>query len=88
MLRIDLVERIARTAHDARGKERTSMLDPAMAVSLGIGSETFARIMRAIGFHPVGNIQANQWRWRGRPRRVQAPTPVNAAFAVLGQLKR
>ncbi len=88
MLRIDLVERIARAAHDARGKERTSMLDPAMAVSLGIGSETFARIMRAIGFHPVGNIQANQWRWRGRPRRVQPPTPVNAAFAVLGQLKR
>ncbi len=88
MLRIDLVERIARAAHDARGKDRTSVLDPAMAVSLGIGSATFTRIMRSIGFQPVGDTQANQWRWRGRPRRVQAPTPVNAAFAVLGQLMR
>jgi len=88
MLRVDLVERIARAAHDARGKERTTAVDPALAVSLGVGGATFARLMRALGFHPVGDAQANQWRWRGRPRRTRPPTPVNAAFAVLGQLKR
>lgn len=88
MLRVDLVERIARAAHDARGKDRTAALDPALAVSIGVGGATFARIMRALGFHPVGDTQPNQWRWRGRPRRDPRPTPVNAAFAVLGQLKR
>jgi len=88
MLRIDLVERIARTAHDARGKERTATVDPALAVSLGVGSETFSRIMRALGFLPSGTATPDQWRWRGRPRRVVREAPVNAAFAALGQLKR
>lgn len=88
MLRVDLVERIARAAHDARGKERTTAINPELAVSLGVGTATLSRIMRALGFHPVGETQPNQWRWRGRPRRDPRPTPVNAAFAVLGQLKR
>jgi ATP-dependent RNA helicase SUPV3L1/SUV3 len=88
MLRVDLVERIARVAHDARGKDRTATMDPAVAVSIGVGNATLARIMRALGFHPVGDTETQQWRWRGRPRREQRPTPVNPAFAVLGQLKR
>ncbi len=88
MLRIDLVERIARAAHDARGKERTATLDPALAVSLGIGTETLARIMRALGFLPAGEALSGQWRWRGRPRRVAREAPINAAFAALDQLRR
>jgi len=88
MLRIDLVERIARTAHDARGKERTATLDPALAVSLGVGTETLSRIMRALGFLPAGQSTPDQWRWRGRPRRAVREAPVNAAFAALSQLKR
>lgn len=88
MLRVDLVERIARVAHDARGKDRTAAINPALAVSLGVGNATLARIMRALGFHPVGDTETQQWRWRGRPRRTERPTPVNPAFAVLGQLKR
>ncbi len=89
MLRIDLVEKIARAAHDARGKDRTAQIDPALAVSLGVGDATFAQIMRALGFLPGSAAQPHQWRWRGRPRRATAaPTPVNAAFAALADWRR
>ncbi|MFM7029397.1 MAG: helicase-related protein [Chakrabartia sp.] len=88
MLRIDLVEKIARTAHDARGKERLAEIDPALAISLGVGSATYARIMRALGFMPANADQPHHWRWRGRPRRAPAPVaPVNAAFAALADWK-
>lgn len=88
MLRIDLVEKIARAAHDARGKDRMAIVDPALAVSLGIGGATHARIMRALGFLPASETETNQWRWRGRPRSPVRSAPVNGAFAALSQLKR
>lgn len=87
MLRLDLVEKIARAAHDARGKDRTTQIDPALAVSLGVGDATYQRIMRALGFLPAG-ADTQRWTWRGRPKRVARPVPTNTAFAVLGQLKR
>jgi ATP-dependent RNA helicase SUPV3L1/SUV3 len=88
MLRMDLVEKIARAAHDARGKDRLAAVDPALAVSLGVGGATYARIMRAIGFMPAGDAQPHHWMWRGRPRRPARTAPINAAFEILGQLKR
>lgn len=88
MLRIDLVEKIARAAHEARGSARTATLDPALPVSLGIGSGTYGRLMRALGFQPAGEATAHQWRWRGRPRRQARVQPTNAAFEILNQLKR
>lgn len=89
MLRLDLVEKIARAAHDARGKDRTVQIDPALAVSLGVGDATFARIMRALGFLPGAASQPHQWRWRGRPRRERpSAAPVNAAFAALADWGR
>lgn len=88
MLRIDLVEKIARAAHEARGKDRMAKLDPALAVSLGVGGATLSRIMRALGFLPAGQEPGLDWRWRGRPRRAERPQPTNAAFAALSQLKR
>ncbi len=88
MLRIDLVEKIARAAHEARGKDRMAKLDPALAVSLGVGGATLSRIMRALGFLPAGQEPGHDWRWRGRPRRAERPQPLNAAFAALSQLKR
>ena len=87
MLRVDLVEKIARAAHDARGKDRTAILNPALATSLGVGNATLGRIMRALGFLPAGSEPGHGWRWRGRPRRAERQTPVNAAFAALSQLK-
>ncbi len=88
MLRVDLVERVARALHDQRGGERDFVPDAQMAVSMGIGSATLSRIMRTLGFVTVGDAAANQWRWRGRraPRRDERPD--NPAFAALGALNR
>ncbi len=88
MLRIDLVEKIARSAHDVRGSARTAMVDPALATSLGVGAATYGRIMRALGFMPEGDAHSHKWRWRGRPRRPAVQPPTSGAFAALGQLKR
>ncbi len=88
MLRVDLVERIARAAHDARGKGRSFVPDHVVATSLGIGTATYARIMQAIGFHAVSGGEQNQWRWAGRPRSSAPSRRVNAAFAALEALKR
>jgi ATP-dependent RNA helicase SUPV3L1/SUV3 len=95
MLRIDLVERIARAAHNARGTARLFTPDPKLAVSIGIGAATLSRILRAIGFQPVARPVAgpvaddiadpvqNQWRWQGRPRRASVARPVSGAFSAL-----
>ncbi|MEY4502101.1 MAG: hypothetical protein RIS52_1991 [Pseudomonadota bacterium] len=87
MLRIDLVERIARATHEARGKERAFVPDLKAATSLGIGTATYALILRALGFHPVGAAAPEQWRWSGRPRRKPSAMAPNAAFAALAALK-
>ncbi len=85
MLRIDLVERIARAVHDARGASRDLVPDMAFATSIGIGTATFTRIMRALGFVPVEKATQPAWRWRGRPKRVEKAIPVNPAFAALAE---
>ncbi len=87
MLRIDLVERIARAAHDARGSRRTATIDPALAVSMGIGQESFMRIMRAIGFQPGADADATIWRWRGTRRPPAVQGPLNPSFAALSALR-
>ena len=88
MLRIDLVEKIARSAHEIRGNARTATVDPGLATSLGVGAATYGRIMRALGFMPEGDADPHKWRWRGRPRRAAVQPPTTGAFAILGQLKR
>ncbi len=88
MLRVDLVERIARAAHDARGNDRIYTPDPQLAVSLGIGGATLSRILRAIGFHPVAAPHQDQWRWHGRPRRQTEQKPDNTAFSALANWRR
>jgi ATP-dependent RNA helicase SUPV3L1/SUV3 len=85
MLRVDLVERIARAAHDARGKERIYTPDPQLAISLGVGAATLSRILRAIGFRA---LPGDQWRWQGRPRRAPVETPANPAFSALSAWQR
>ncbi len=84
MLRVDLVERIARALHDQRQGAGAFAPDLQLATSLGIGEATLGRIMRALGFLPASEPGA--WRWRGlrkaRPDVAPAANPASA-FAAL-----
>jgi ATP-dependent RNA helicase SUPV3L1/SUV3 len=87
MIRIDLVERIARSAHDARKAARQFTPEPSLATSIGVGTATLALVLRALGFHPIVGDGVPQWRWSGRPRQKIRHVPTNAAFAALEALK-
>ncbi|SEN81091.1 ATP-dependent RNA helicase SUPV3L1/SUV3 [Sphingomonas gellani] len=89
-VRVDLVERIARGAHDARQGRRPFAPDQALATSIGLEPATLARLMADLGFKPVSDTDegAPRWVWRGRPPapatpRV-APTGTWAALAAWG----
>lgn len=85
MLRIDMVERIARQMHDARSRTRQFTPDATLAQSMGLQPDGFARLITDLGFRRQG---AN-WTWRGRPQ-PRAEQPVAAegrAFAALAVLK-
>jgi ATP-dependent RNA helicase SUPV3L1/SUV3 len=94
-VRVDLVERIARAAHDARHGRAPFMPDPALSVSIGLEPETLARLMAELGFRAASRDQDGadappavpRWVWRGRPpaRAVAVmPTPDNAFAALAG----
>ena len=89
MLRIDVVERIARQLHDAREAAKRSdtefIPDSAPGTSAGLKPESFARLLAELGFRH----SRSGWTWRGRPvRREQShQTPVNHAFASLAVLR-
>ena len=74
-VRVDLVERIARGAHDARAKSgggrKPFVPDPALATSIGLTPETFARLMAQLGFRGL----RGKWVWQGLP----PPAPVKRA---------
>ena len=89
-VRIDLVERIARAAFDARQGRRPFAPDPALATSIGLQAGTVARLMAALGFKGAAPENgAPRWVWRGRsvPRGV-APEPVkpSGTWAALADL--
>jgi len=97
LLRVDLVERLARQAHDAREGQRPFVPDPSLSTSLGLKPDAVARLMRTLGFalHKRADVGrddagglATAWLWRGRrPDRVDAPRarPGNA-FGALARL--
>ncbi|MDH7640316.1 helicase-related protein [Sphingomonas oryzagri] len=95
MLRVDLVERLARHAHDARQGHRPFVPDPSLSTSLGLKPPAVARLMRTLGFAqhrrgegPKEGDAPIAWLWRGRrPDRVDAPRarPGNA-FGALARL--
>ncbi|WP_341209860.1 helicase-related protein [uncultured Sphingomonas sp.] len=91
-VRIDLVERVARAAHDARGAHGRAPFapDPALAVSIGLEPATVARLMAELGFRPVATADtAPHYVWRGRARaKVVAPDPANAFAALAGLMGR
>jgi ATP-dependent RNA helicase SUPV3L1/SUV3 len=83
MVRIDLVERIARGLHDQRSGKSNFVPDAKIATQLGIGQPTLARILRALGFKPAGPANPELWRWIGRHRRKQELSRPNGSFADL-----
>ena len=89
MLRIDMAERVARAAHDARDGKKPFAPDPALATSLGLSDAALTRLMQALGFQPAeGEAEPAQWVWRGRraPKaKRRKPVPGNA-FAKLAEL--
>src|SRR3546814_16218082 len=64
MLRVDLVERLARHAHEARSGKQASVVDAGLATSLGLQPQAVAQLMRELGFRPAAN--APGWNQIGR----------------------
>lgn len=103
-LRIDLAERLLRDAHTARAVtgRKPIVIDPATAVSMGLSTASFARLLRLGGFQPAmpralapgaqGPVAPPTWRWKPqrretRPEAVRPAAPGNA-FAALAELVR
>jgi ATP-dependent RNA helicase SUPV3L1/SUV3 len=88
MLRVDLVERLAKHAFEAKAGKHERAVDEALATSLGLRPESVARLMRDLGFRATEGAAGWVWKGRARPRR-QAPAPVPGhAFAGLASLRR
>ncbi|WNO54274.1 helicase-related protein [Stakelama saccharophila] len=90
-VRVDLVERIARDAHDRRKGRQPFAPDPALATSIGLTEPTIAKLMARLGFKGAAPQEGRpRWAWRGRPapRRgaVRPVGPANA-FAALADLE-
>ncbi|UAK24808.1 helicase-related protein [Sphingomonas nostoxanthinifaciens] len=91
MLRVDQVERLARTAHDARpdaaGGRAAFDPDPGLATSLGLASPSFSQLMMALGFRRADA----GWAWKGqRPQPATAAAPAarpGNAFGALAGLR-
>ncbi len=86
LLRVDLVERLARQAHDARDGRKPFVPDPALATSLGLRPASLERLMRAFGFHRAEGA-APGWLWRGRRPARSAPPAIGNAFGALAALR-
>lgn len=94
-VRVDLVERIARAAHEGRQGRKPFAPDPALATSIGLEPATMERLMAELGFRaakPAGEDARPQWVWRGRAptRREERPAaaPDNAFAALAGWGRR
>lgn len=105
LVRLDMAEKLLREAHEARGSQGAKggfSLDPARAVSMGLTTESYARLLRLAGFHPVaprpltdeahGPPAPVRWRWRPPRRQVEEarPRPIrtDSAFAALAEMVR
>lgn len=93
-VRVDLVERIARAAHDARLKQSKTgrapfALDPALATSIGLQPDTLARLMAQLGFRAAKPDAEGrpQWLWQGlTPNAKPTAPPRDNAFAALADM--
>ncbi|WP_255405917.1 helicase-related protein [Novosphingobium sp. CF614] len=108
MVRLDIAEKLLREAHEARGsgretgKARDFKLDPARAISMGLTTPSYARLLRLAGFQPIvprplaqdayGPPAPVRWRWRPPRRQAEqerpAPLRADSAFAALADMVR
>jgi len=91
-VRVDLIERIARAAHESRQGKTPFAPDPALATSIGVDPASLERLMAELGFKALAG-DTPRWVWRGRPpARAVAPAPIDPsrqnAFAGLAALVR
>ncbi len=85
LVRLDLVERIARATHDLRTARDAFVPDTALATSFGIDVAAFAAILTALGFRSGDD---GSWSWGTRPRPVRPTKPtIPNAFAALETLR-
>ncbi|WP_408640448.1 helicase-related protein [Sphingobium chungbukense] len=70
MLRIDMAERMARTAHEAIAKNEAFTAQSPQIVSLGLSEEAFLQLMRLAGFRPIEAPEEGgpNWVFRGRQK--------------------
>jgi len=104
-VRLDIAEKLLREAHGLRAAagKKSFALDPARAVSMGLTTGSYARLLRLAGFVPKipkrlaegasGPPAPLAWRWRP-PRRMERPhrphpqVSQGGAFASLAELVR
>ena len=102
-LRLDCADRLLRAAHGVRlaAGRKGFVFDPAIAVSMGLTTASYARLLRLGGFQPTmpralapaafGPPAPLVWHWRpirrGAPP-AAAPPPPDNAFAALAPLVR
>ncbi|TFI58759.1 helicase [Sphingomonas parva] len=87
MLRVDLVERLAKRAFEARAGKAEGFVDEPLATSLGLQPQAVAKLMRDLGFRPTGSDAGWVWRGAGRRRPERTADPSHA-FAALAGLRR
>ena len=104
-LRLDMAEKLLHAAHGSRSAAagKPVVLDPALAISMGLGTPAYAQLLRSAGFQPImprplpqgasGPVAPPRWRWRpvrrDQPaREPSAARPASGAFAALADLVR
>lgn len=104
-LRIDMAEKLLHAAHGLRvaGGGKVMVIDPALAVSMGLTTVAYTQLLRQAGFQPLmprplaegafGPAAPLRWRWKPVRREPQPATrppaaPAGSAFAALAGLVR
>jgi ATP-dependent RNA helicase SUPV3L1/SUV3 len=87
MVRVDMAERIARRAHEAKAAGEGPLIDPALVTSLGLQPQAVGKLMRDLGFREAQSEAGWVWRGRGRPPPPPARRNGGNAFAALAGLK-
>ncbi len=85
LVRLDLIERIARATHELRNAREAFDPDMSLATSFGIDPAIFGAILTALGFREGGD---GRWSWGTRPKPPRPIKPAKPnAFAALDTLR-